>query len=219
MKITAYITNDYKALNLSMTVGEVKLFFKDLPFTHFPVVAKGRLIGMLAQMDLIHYPDDQAILKDLQHLFEHYNASVPTHCIDLLALFAQNDSDIVPVVDKNFQYLGYFELDDILQLFYETPFLKQSSTTLIIEKEKNNYSMSEIAQIVESNNITPLGIYISKASGSHHQITLRLESKDVNEVIQSLRRYDYRVLTENKDDLLIEQLKERSEYLQKYLDI
>jgi predicted transcriptional regulator len=219
MKITDYITNDFKPLPTDLKVSDVKLFFKEVPFTHFPVVENGRLIGMLAQIDITHYPDNDATIKDLQHIFEFYNATIPTHCIDLFTLFAQNNSDIVPVIDKNHKYLGYFELDDIIQLLYETPFLQQSSTTLIIEKDKSNYSMSEIAQIIESNNIPLLGMYISGTSDNNHQITLRIGTKEVNEVIQSLRRYKYRVLTENKDDLLIEQLKERSDYLQKYLDI
>ncbi len=214
-----YISQDYKPLSPTTKVGDVKTFFKDLPFTHFPVVDKGLLLGMIAQIDIVHYPDNEISLKDLQHLYEHYNASLPTHCIDLFTLFAQYDSDIIPVVDRHLKYLGYFELDTILNIFYETPFLQQSSTSLIIEKDKNEYTMSEVAQIVESNNISLLGLYISASTAHKHQITLRLGSKDLNEVIQSFRRYNYRIITEDKDDLFMEQLKERSDYLQKYLDI
>jgi AICAR transformylase/IMP cyclohydrolase PurH len=79
--------------------------------------------------------------------------------------------------------------------------------------------MSEIVQIVESNNITLLGLYISNITNNHTQVTLRLDTEDVNEVIQSFRRYNYKVLTHNKNDLLIEQFKNRADYLQKYLNI
>jgi predicted transcriptional regulator len=213
-----YISNDYKALALNTKVSDAKVFFKDLPFTHFPIVENGKLVGMLSQADIIHSTKNDSVLKDLHYLFEFYTARIPIHCIDLFSLFAQYDTDILPIVNDTQEYLGYFELDEILQLFYNTPFLQRNSTTLIIEKDKKNYSMSEIAQIIESNNITLLGIYISGTSNETNQITLRLATEDVNEVIQSLRRYEYHVLSQNKDDLLIEQLKDRSDYLQKYLD-
>lgn len=219
MTIMDYISNDYKALALEKSVSEVKDFFKELPFTHFPIVKSGRLVGMLSQDNIAHFSKNEASLADLQFLFEFYHTSVPTHCIDLITLFAQHDTDILPVINEQYEYLGYFELDEILQIFYNTPFLQRNSSTLIIEKEKNTYSMSEIAQIIESNNIILLGMYISKSTEVTNQITLRLATEDVNEVIQSLRRYKYHVLTQNKDDLLLEQLKERSGYLQKYLDI
>jgi len=219
MRITNYISNDYNPLVIDKPLSAVKEFFKEIPFTHFPVVANGRFLGMLSRDNNAHFSKNEATLKDLQFLFEAFHTSTHTQCIDLIALFAQHDTDILPIINEQHEYLGYYELDEILQVFYNTPFLQQNSSTLIIEKEKNTYSMSEIAQIIESNNITLLGLYISESSETHNQITLRLATEDLNELIQSLRRYEYHVLTQNKNDLLLEQLKERSGYLQKYLDI
>lgn len=219
MRITDYISNDYKPLAIDMPTSEVKAFFEALPFTHFPVVENGRLLGMLSKDNNAHFSKDEATLKDLQFLFEVFHTSTHLHCIDLISLFAQHDTDVLPIINEQYEYLGYFELDEILQVLYNTPFLQQNSSTLIIEKEKNTYSMSEIVQIIESNNIVVLGLYISESTETHNQITLRLATEDLNEVIQSLRRYGYHVLTQNKNDLLLEQLKERSGYLQKYLDI
>ncbi len=89
----------------------------------------------------------------------------------------------------------------------------------MVEKEHSAYSMSEIAQIIEANKIKVLGMYVSGKDTDNTQITLRLATENPNEIIQSLRRYGYHVLTNNKDDSLLEQLKERATYLQKYLEI
>lgn len=219
MQITNYISNDISALDINAKVSEVKLFFKELPFAHFPVVENGKFIGMLSQDDIIHFTNNESQLSELQYFFQHYKTDVPDSYIDLIRLFAQHDTDILPITDVNNVYLGYFELDKILKMFYDSPFLKQASTTLVIEKETSNYSMSEVAQIIESNNVTLLGMYISDIADNQTRITLRLDTEEVNEVIQSLRRYEYKVVSNNKDDLLIEQLKNRSEYLDKYLNI
>ncbi len=219
MKIRDYITNDFKALSLDLPIAEVKEIFKYLPFTHFPIVNNGKLVGMLAQADIVHLTKDESLLSEMDYFFQFYKTDIPDSSIDLISLFAQYDTDILPVTNENNEYLGYFELDDILSLFYNSPFFTQNSSTLIIEKESDNYSMSEIVQIVESNNVKLLGMYISDISNKNTQITLRMNTEDANDVIQSLRRYNYEVLTQNKDDLLIEQYKNRSDYLQKFLNI
>lgn len=214
-----YISNDYKSLELNALVSSAMVFFKDLPFTHFPVTENGKLVGMLSQDTIIHSSESEISLNDLSYLFKYYYAPSDVHSLDLLTLFAQYHTDILPVINEHQEYLGYYELDEILKTFYNTPFLNQGSTTLIIEKDKDTYSMSEIAQIIESNNIRLLGMYLSEISDTTNQITIRLATEDLNEVIQSLRRYEYHVLSNKKDDLLLEQLKERSGYLQKYLNI
>lgn len=219
MKIKDYISNDYKALDLGTSLDKVNNFFKDLPFTHFPIVENGKLLGMLAQADFVQYSNGEVSLHELQYLFKFYKTDIPDSCIDLIRLFAQFDTDILPITNDKNEYLGYFELDEILRLFHNSPFFKQASTTLVIGKETSKYSMGEIAQIIESNNIDLLGMYISNITDNHTQITLRIDTENVNDVIQSLRRYDYEVVSQSKDDLLMEQLKHRSEYLDKYLNI
>lgn len=219
MNFERYITNDFSPLSVHDTVSTVKKRFKDLPFTHFPIIDEGKLVGMLAQSDIMHLPKDDKELIEIPHFFQFYEAITETNCIDLLSLFAKNDTDILPVIDLQRVYLGYFELDDIIRLFYKTPFLEPNATTLVIEKMSQNFSMSEIAQIIESNNITLLGMYISEKRENSTQITIRIETENINEVIQSLRRYDYEVLSQNENDLLIEQLKERSLYLQRFYDL
>jgi predicted transcriptional regulator len=219
MNFEQYINNDYSPLQVQATVYDVKKVFEELPFTHFPVVDDGKLLGMLAQSDIMHFPKEEKELSEILHFFQHYKAQSETNCLDLMSLFAKNDTDILPIVDEQNYYLGYFEWDDIIRMFYKTPFLEPNATTLIIEKATQSFTMSEIVQIIETNGIKLLGMYLSDIKDLTTQITLRIETENINEVIQSLRRYDYVVLTQNKNDLLIEQLKERSLYLQKFYDL
>ena len=41
----------------------------------------------------------------------------------------------------------------------------------------------------------------------------------INEIIQTFRRYNYEIISEHQEDAYIENLKERSDYLDKYLNI
>jgi len=72
MNFEQYITNDYSPIPIHMTVSEVKLLFKNLPFTHFPIVEESRLVGMLAQADILYLPKDDKELREIPHFFQFY---------------------------------------------------------------------------------------------------------------------------------------------------
>ncbi len=99
------------------------------------------------------------------------------------------------------------------------PFLSEPGGILIVEKGINDYSFSEISQIAESNNAKLLGAFISKMDEDLVQITLKISNTSLNDVIQTFRRYSYNIISGHEEDSYIESLKERSQYLDKYLNM
>jgi hypothetical protein len=51
------------------------------------------------------------------------------------------------------------------------------------------------------------------------QATLKIGLGSVNELIQSFRRYEYEIISDHDEDNYWNNLKERSDYLDKYLNI
>ena len=89
----------------------------------------------------------------------------------------------------------------------------------MLEKGFKDYSFSEVSQITESNNANILGVFVSKFENDLAQITLKLSPTGINEIIQAFRRYGYRVVSEHQEDSFNKNLKDRSKYLDKYLNI
>jgi hypothetical protein len=79
--------------------------------------------------------------------------------------------------------------------------------------------MSQITQIVESNNGKLLGLFVSDSDNETIEITIKVTLGVVNDIIQSFRRYNYEIISEHNEDNYINNLKERSDYLDKYLNI
>ena len=95
----------------------------------------------------------------------------------------------------------------------------EESEILIVEKLENDYSMSEATQIIEANGGKLLGLYISEKHDDFVQLTLKVISDDINEMMHTFRRYDYKIISSHENDKYLEDLKYRSEYLQKYLEM
>ena len=219
MQTNDYITKDIKALAASDKVSKAKKLFKELTYTHLPVVDKGFLLGLVADTDIQTIEDENKLIKDFSFVFHLFFADKKTNWFELLKIFALNDTNIIPVLDMNQKYLGYYELTDILHIFNSTPFLNDTGAILVVSKGMNDYSFSEISQIVESNNATLLGAFISNIHDDIVEVTVKLSDHDLNNTIQTFRRYDYSILTGFHVDEYLDTLKERSEYLQKYLNI
>jgi Mg/Co/Ni transporter MgtE len=139
--------------------------------------------------------------------------------LDVLEVFAKNHTNLVPVLDENNAYVGYYEIEDIIKFFHETPFLKEQGGILVVQKGILEYSMSQITQIVESNNGKLLGLFVSEANTESVQITIKISLGAMNDIIQTFRRYNYEIISEHQEDNYINNLKERSDYLDKYLNI
>ncbi|MGB5363800.1 MAG: CBS domain-containing protein [Aureibaculum sp.] len=219
MQTTDYINKDIKALSPTDKISKAKKIFKELTFTHLPVVDKRTLIGLVAKSDIQTIEDDNKLISDFSYLFSSFFTYDNSNWFELLKLFALNDATIIPVLNKNLKYLGYYELTDIMHIFNNTPFLNNTGATLVVSKGVQDFSFSEIAQIVESNNGKLLGAFIAKMDKETVEIVVKLIDQDLNNTIQSFRRYNYSILSSFHIDEYLTTLKERSDYLQKYLNI
>jgi Mg/Co/Ni transporter MgtE len=139
--------------------------------------------------------------------------------MEVLEVFGKNHTNVLPILDKENQYIGYYELGSIVTVFNETPFLKEQGSVIVVKKSVMDYSIGQVTQIVESNNGKILGVFISDSDPETVQITIKISSGNVNEIIQSFRRYEYEIVSNHQEDSYISVLKERSEYLERYLSI
>ena len=123
----------------------------------------------------------------------------------------------MPVLNDNKEYLGYYDLNEILGAFCLSPVMDDDGVCIEIEKNNNSFSLSEVSQIVESNGGKVLGFYISSQVEDQTQAIIKIATENINETVQTFRRYDYLIISEHKSDFYIQNLKDRSDYLQKYL--
>ncbi len=217
-EISDYITNDYRAIDSNESVKNVKDFFLEERFSHFPVTDSGVYIGTISSEDVETFDELQSI-GNYRYALEGFYARTTAIWLDVLELFARNHTNVMPVLDPTNKYVGYYEITDVLKLFNDTPFLKEQGGIIVVEKGVNDYSIGQITQIVESNNGKILGLFVSKLTVSSVEVTIKVAIGSINEILQGFRRYEYNVVSEHQEDTYLNSLKERSDYLDKYLNI
>lgn len=216
--IIDFINNNIKPLRTTDTIADAQDLFAEYPFSHFPVLEEGIYLGCAGAED-VELIDIEKTIGDNRYNLERFFARDTMIWLDVLEVFAKNETNLVPVLDKDNKYLGYYEITDIITFFHDTPFLKEDGGILIVEKGIADYTMSQVAQIVESNNGRLLGAFISEANHDKVQITLKISLGGLSEIIQTFRRYNYEIISEHQEDAYLNTLKDRSDYLDRYLNI
>ena len=217
-ELSDYVNNDFKPIDSKQTVITIQDFFTATPYSHFPILENGVYIGCIAMEDAETFEIHKK-LADYRYTLEGFFVRTSMNWLDVLEVFARNNSNIVPILDDNNKYIGYYEITDVVKFLNGTPFLKELGGIIVVEKNITEYSMSQITQIVESNNGKLLGLFVSEATSDKIQITIKIALGSINEIIQSFRRYNYDIISEHNEDNYLNILKERSEYLDKYLNI
>ena len=217
-KITDFINNQYKPLKVNDFIADATHLFLDVPYSHFPILEQDVFLGSISKEDADIFLSTDSI-SDHKYNLNRFFVRNDMNWFDVLEEFSKNHTNLLPVLDDKNNYLGFYELDDVLHFFNETTFVKEDGGTIVIEKETADFSFSQICQIVESNNAKILGVFISNNSATKTEITLKISQSNFNEIIQTFRRYNYTILSEHQEDAYLADLKERSDYLNKYLNI
>ena len=103
---------------------------------------------------------------------------------------------------------------------YRTAAINQPGSIIVLEMTQNDYSLSEIAQIIESNDAKILSMYItSRIDSTLLDVILKINKQDLNAIIQTFSRYNYTIKASYGEKEDPEDLRDRFDSLMNYLNV
>lgn len=143
------------------------------------------------------------------------------HIFEIAVLMYKLKLSVIPVLDTDHYYLGAISLYDLARRFAKLFSLQEIGGVIVLEMHVNDYSLSEISQIVESNDIKILSCFMDRKPGtSNLDVILKLDKEDLSPLIQTFMRYDYNVKAVYLDHSMLNDLyKDRFDQFMKYMNI
>ena len=219
MNLQQLVINDVSPISMTDSVKEVQHIFSQLTYSHIPGMDEnGVYVGCLSENDALCFEKHQTV-EEIKYSLDAFHVTVETHWLDVLEAIAQHQCNIMPVLNEKNQYIGYYELKDVMEIFNDAPFMYEAGAVIVVEKGKSDYSFSEISQIVETNDSKIQGMFVSGYRDHFTEITLKVSPQNLNAILQTFRRYSYEIKSAAEEDTYLDALKERSDYLDKYLNI
>jgi CBS domain-containing protein len=209
------------ALKTSDTGFQALTWMDVFRISHLPIVNNSEFLGLISDKDIYNLNmADEPIGNHNLSLFSPF-VYENQHIYEVIELVSRLKLSAVPVLDHNNNYLGIITLNELIDRFAELPALKHPGGILVLELNVNDYSLSQISQIVESNDAKILSLYISSSEDSTKMdVILKINRTDLSSIIQTFERYDYTIkasyLKDNETDSLI---KNRYELFMRYLNV
>lgn len=219
MRAVTLITDEIPPL-MHTDSGEKALnWMEEFKVSHLPVLKNGNFVGVISESDLLDQADLEMTLDKLfQHLPRPY-AYEGDHIYQVLAKIAEFKLSLIPVLDIQEKYLGCTSVHHLLTLIANTGSIKENGGILVLEMARNDYSMAEIAQIVEGNDAKILSSYImSSPDSTNIEVTLKINTIELDRIIRSFERYEYIIKASFQKSQYAEDLKFRYDALMNYLN-
>jgi CBS domain-containing protein len=189
--------------------------------SHLPIVNNKEFLGLISDKDIYNLNmAEEPIGNHKLSLFSPY-VIMDQHIYEVIEIVSRLELTVVPVLDKDKNYLGLITLNDLLQRFAGLSALKQPGGIIELELNINDYTLTQIAQIVESNDAKILSMYLSSPEDSTRMtITLKVSTTDITSIIQTFNRYNYTIKASYMESDELESLmNNRYDAFMKYLSI
>jgi acetoin utilization protein AcuB len=202
--------------------GQKALYWMDIfRISHLPIVNNEDFLGLISDKDIYDLNmSEEPIGNHTLSLFSPY-VTDKQHVYEVMELASRMMLTVVPVLDENNRYLGLITMTDLLHYFADMAAVKQPGGILVLEINTNDYSLTQIAQIVESNDAKILSMYISShALSTKMEVTLKINRQDLTSIIQTFDRFNYIIRASFMNDDDMDSLYEnRYDLFMKYLNI
>ena len=196
-------------------VGRVLELMDEYKVRQLPLVDGDEFVGLIYEDDLLEAEETtpMALLVG-QPVF----AAPHLHVYDVAASMVQGEVDVMPVV-KEGKYLGAVNRAAILAFLTEHAGWGHPGGTVVVEVPEVDLSLSELARIVESNGARVLAYtLVAKPENQLVEVTFKLDTQDVEPLLDALQRFGYTIQTFFHSPELEEEMRERFEAFMRYLN-
>ena len=186
---------------------------------HLAVVKDNFYLAIISDNEILSWNNANEYIDE--HLAELTSPNVihSDHLFRIIEILEKNSLSIVPVLDENKNYIGSITNRKLLFTIAKSTVIQSQGDLIVLEINQRDYDLSKVASIIESNNIKILSSYITSKTGSAKtELTLKLNSSEIDPVIKALERFNYNVVTSyrqinNNDDFI-----DRYESLMRFLN-
>jgi len=201
--------------------GETALsWMEDYKVSHLPIVNNEEFLGLISETDIYNLNNFAEPLGNHQLTLKNPYVSKYQHIYDVLRLVSEEGLTLIPVLDENQHYLGVITLKNLLTVFAKALSVDNPGSIIVLEMSYNDYSLTEIANIVESNDAKILSTFlITHPNSVKLELYLKLNVIELEPVIKTFNRYDYFVKAIYNEGSSEEDLKDRYDSLINYLNV
>ena len=222
MQAKELISDIFPAVNINDKGEKALVRMDSFKISHIPLTdSDGNYFGLISENEIYDFDLIEKPFSTYKNVLARPFVLCKEHIYSVINLFTKLNISVVPVLNDREKYIGAICFHDLVKYFGRLTASENPGTIFILELDSHNYSLSQIAQIIESNGAKVLSLYANSVKDSTQlEITVKLNVTDFTAVKKTFERYDYKIKAAyNEDDKINELLEERYNEFMNYLNI
>lgn len=220
MRAEELISEIIPPLKFNETGERAMDWMNELRVSHLPVVDGSDYIGLISENDVYDMPDPSQRISDCFPNLPKPFIYNDRHVYEVMKIIADQKITVVPILNENNEYLGCTDLLYLMSQITAVNSIKEPGSIVVIEMNTHDYSLTEIARIVEENNAKILSSFISsKPESTEIEVTLKINADNIDRIIQTFNRYDYHIKATFQKGRFQDDLKKRYDELMNFLNM
>jgi acetoin utilization protein AcuB len=213
------ISSVIPSLNPDDTVFQALELMNEFHVSQLAVVAQDKYLGLVFESDLLNLDESAAMITAADH-FSRIAVHANTHFIESIQASNDYNLTVVPVVEKENEFIGVILATDLLKNFGKITGASDPGGVIVLEMDQRSFSFSEISKLVETNDaqITQLNTYWDTQAAAFF-VTIKINKFEISDIIATFQRYDYQVKYYFGEELYENELKDNYDHLMNYLNI
>jgi len=214
------ITDEIPPIKTSDTGLMIINWMDEFKVSHLPIVNNNEYLGLISDTDILDLNiTDEELGKYKLSLMRPF-VTENQHIYEVIKLFSNLKLTVLPVLDLNQNYVGLIPLTGLLQHFSVLAATREPGGIIMLEMNVLDYSLSQIAQIVESNDGKILSCYVNSVPDSTKiEVTLKITKEDISGILQTFYRYNYTVKASFHQSEFSDDMKNRFDSFMNYINI
>ncbi|KGE89256.1 MAG: CBS domain-containing protein [Phaeodactylibacter xiamenensis] len=213
------ISDSIIPLRTSETGDTALGIMNDFYVRHLPIVNDKQLLGLISEEDILEHDAHEPVGSYQLSLIRPY-VKYNDHLYEILRLIAEYHLTLIPVVDEEENYIGLVTMEDVLQYFTKTASFSEPGSIVVLEMSRHDYQLSQIAQIVESENAAVLSAFITTSLDSIRvDVTIKINRQNIQNILATFERYEYEVKASFNEIEYLDSLRDRYDSLMAYLNV
>ncbi len=199
-------------------VGFALELMLDQRLLSLPVVNEEGIYLGLADYDQLSEEKKTVRLGKLELLFADQFLTYQNSVYDAIRLF-QKGQELVVILNEEKLYQTAISSKAIIDYFARLGGVDSPGAYLTLRIERNNYALSEIARIAESNNAIILSLLLSSPNDADKlDLTLKFNITDLTYLIATFERFSYEVTGYHHQSNIADMYNDRYWSLMRYLN-
>ena len=221
MLVADLITDEVPPLKYSDSIDHALHWMEEFKVTHLAVIKGKELIGIVSESDLL---DSNADLEEkIENSKLHFSRPLlhtNQHAYDALKLMSALNLSLLPVINEQELFEGCITQKSVLEKMAFLSAVSEPGGIIELEMNRIDYSLTQIAGIVEGNDAKVLSLNVSSSPDTTKiEVTLKVNKEELSGIIQTFHRYNYTVKASFHQAQYENDLKNRFDEFMRYLNI